>query len=180
MISIHVMLWIFIVLFAIIGSIRGWAKELLVIFSVILAIFSVNVLENYVPFFKTLLTTASPATIFWVHTSIIAGLIFFGYQTPKFQRLVESGRFVRNFMQDTLVGGLLGAVNGFLIFGTLWYFLNKAGYPFTYVSAPDPTTILGVTSINYLNYLPPAWLMGNPAIYVAVAICFILVLVVFI
>jgi len=179
-ISIHVMLWIFIVLFAIVGAIRGWAKELLVTFAVILALFSINILESFVPFFKTIIQTSSDASAFWIHTSIVACLVFFGYQTPKLQRLAESGRFVRSFLLDTLVGGLLGAVNGYLIFGTIWYYLNAASYPFSYVTAPDPTTLNGVASINWIEFLPPSWLMANPAIYVAVAICFILVLVVFI
>ncbi len=180
MISIHILLWIFIVLFAIVGAIRGWAKELLVVFAVILGLFSINVLESFVPFFKTIMNSSSDASAFWIHTGIIAGLVFFGYQTPKLQRLVDSGRFVRNFLQDTLVGGILGALNGYLIFGTIWYYLNEAGYPFTFVTAPDPTTLNGVAAINWIDFLPPSWLMGNPAIYVAVAICFILVLVVFI
>jgi hypothetical protein len=179
-ISINVMLWIFIVLFAIVGAIRGWAKELLVIFAVILALFTINILESFVPFFKTIIKTSSPESVFWIHTGIIAGMVFFGYQTPRLQRLAESGRFVRSFLLDTLVGGLLGAVNGYLIFGSIWYYMNEVAYPFAVVTAPDPTTLAGVASINWISFLPPSWLMGNPAIYIAVAICFILVLVVFI
>jgi len=180
MISIHVMLWIFIALFTIIGAMRGWAKELLVTFSVILALFSLNVFDTFVPFFKNILLTASPASAFWIRTVIITALVFFGYQTPKLQRLAESGRFVRNFLQDSLLGGFLGAVNGYMIFGTIWYYLNQASYPFSFLSAPDPATANGLAAIGWINYLPPAWLMGNPAIYFAVAICFIFIVVVFI
>jgi uncharacterized membrane protein required for colicin V production len=179
-ISIHVMLWMFIILFAVVGAIRGWAKELLVVFAVILSLFFINVLETYVPFFKTIIDTNSEASVFWIHAGIVGAVVFFGYQTPRLQRLVDSGRFVRNLLVDTTVGGLLGAINGYLIFGTLWYYMDLAGYPFSYVSAPDPTTLNGVAAINWIEFLPPSWLMGNPAIYVAVAICFILVLVVFI
>jgi hypothetical protein len=179
-ISIHVMLWIFVVLFAIIGALRGWAKELLVIFAVILALFSINILENFVPFFKTIMKTSSDASVFWIHASIIGGLVFFGYQTPRLQRLIDSGRFARNLVVDSLVGGLFGAFNGYLIFGSIWYYLNAARYPFSYVTAPDPTTLNGVAAINWIEFLPPSWLIGNPAIYVATAICFILVVVVFI
>ncbi len=180
MISIHVMLWIFIALFAIIGAMRGWAKELLVTFSVILALFTLNIFENLVPFFKSLMQSSSPVTVFWIRTGIVFGVVFFGYQTPKFQRLAESGRFVRHFLQDSLLGTFLGGVNGFLVFGTIWYFLAKAEYPFSFVSAPDPLTTSGFAALGWINYLPPSWLMGTPAIYFAVAICFILVLVVFI
>jgi uncharacterized membrane protein required for colicin V production len=180
MISIHVMLWIFIVLFAVIGTMRGWAKELLVTFSVVLALFSLTVFENYVPFFKSIIKTSTPASVFWIHTAILSALVFFGYQTPKLQRLAESGRFVRNFLQDSLLGGFLGGVNGFLIFGTIWFYLNKAAYPFPFVTAPNPATTNGLAALHWINYLPPAWLSSTPAIYFAVAICFIFVLVVFI
>lgn len=180
MISINVMLWIFIALFAVVGAIRGWAKELLVIFAVILALFSINVFENHVPFFKSIMQTSSRESVFWIHTGIIVIMVFFGYQTPRLQRLVDSGRFVRSILIDTAVGGLLGAINGYLIFGSIWYYMNEVAYPFAVVTAPDPTTLNGVASLNWISFLPPSWLMGNPAIYVAVVICFILVLVVFI
>ncbi len=180
MISIHVMLWIFIILFSIAGAMRGWAKELLVTFSVILALFSLNVFETFIPFYKSIMTSSSASSVFWIRTAIIGGLVFFGYQTPKLQRLAESGRFVRSFLQDSLLGGFLGAVNGYLIFGTIWYFLSAAGYPFSFVTAPDPATANGIAALRWINFLPPAWLLGNPAIYFAVAICFIFVLVVFI
>jgi uncharacterized membrane protein required for colicin V production len=180
MISIQVMLWLFIGLFALIGAMRGWAKELLVTFSVILALFTMNVLESFVPFYKSIMSTSSPTAVFWIRTSVISALVFFGYQTPKLQRFSESGRFVRNFLQDSLLGGFLGAVNGFLVFGTIWYYLHKAAYPFSFVTAPDPATINGIAALSWIKFLPPSWLMGNPAIYFAVAICFIFVLVVFI
>lgn len=180
MISLNVMLMIFILLFAIIGAMRGWAKELLVTFAVILALFTMNVLETFVPFFKEIIQSSSPRSVFWIRTAIITGLVFFGYQTPKLQRLAESGRFVRHFLQDALLGGFLGAVNGYLVFGTLWYYLHNANYPFAFMLAPDPTTLNGIAALNWINFLPPAWLMGTPAIYFAVAICFVFVLVVFI
>jgi uncharacterized membrane protein required for colicin V production len=180
MITIQVMLWIFIGLFAIIGAMRGWAKELLVTFSVILALFTLNVFESFIPFYKSVMASASPSAAFLIRTAIISALVFFGYQTPKLQRLAESGRFVRNFLQDSLLGGFLGAVNGYLVFGTIWYYLNAAGYPFSFVTAPDPATVNGIAALSWIKFLPPAWLMGSPAIYFAVAICFIFVLVVFI
>ncbi len=37
MVSLIVIFWMYVILFAIIGGMRGWAKELLVTFSVILA-----------------------------------------------------------------------------------------------------------------------------------------------
>ncbi len=39
MISLSVLFWVFVILFAVIGLTRGWAKELMVSFSVILGLF---------------------------------------------------------------------------------------------------------------------------------------------
>jgi len=47
MISIVVVFYIFIAFFALIGGLRGWAKEMLVMFSVVLTLFMVLVLELY-------------------------------------------------------------------------------------------------------------------------------------
>ena len=46
-----------VILFGIIGGLRGWAKELLVTFSVILARFTEMVFLNYVPVVNTSLQT---------------------------------------------------------------------------------------------------------------------------
>jgi uncharacterized membrane protein required for colicin V production len=180
MISLNVLLWIFIILFALIGAMRGWAKELLVSFSVILALFTLTVLEAYMPFFKETVETSQPGTVFWLKSGILAALVFFGYQTPKIPKLVESGRFVRNMVQDSLLGFVLGGLNGYLVFGTLWYYLHTAGYPFPVVTPPDALTHAGQAALRWIEYLPPSWLMTTPMIYIAVAVCFVFVLVVFI
>ncbi|MEA3351267.1 MAG: hypothetical protein U9Q82_11640 [Chloroflexota bacterium] len=48
MISLSVVFFIFLFFFALIGSLRGWANELLVSFSVILTLFIILILENLV------------------------------------------------------------------------------------------------------------------------------------
>lgn len=180
MISLNMMLVIFIILFALIGAMRGWAKEMLVTFSVILALFTMNVLESFVPFFKDIIANSEPLSVFWIRAGILIVLIFFGYQTPKIPRLVESGRFMRNFLQDALLGTFLGGVNGYLVFGTLWYYLHNAGYPFNFMIPPDAATATGEAALRWISYLPPSWLMTSPMIYFAVALSFVFVLVVFI
>ncbi len=68
-------------------------------------------------------------------------LVFFGYQTPNIPRLAGSGRFARERLQDSLLGLFLGALNGYLVWGTFWYFLDQARYPFPASSPPDLTAI---------------------------------------
>lgn len=180
MISLDVLLWIFIILFALVGAMRGWAKELLVTFSIILAMFSLTVLEAFLPFFKETIQQSQPATVFWLKSGILMGLVFFGYQTPKIPKLAESGRFIRHMLQDTLLGAVLGGINGYLIFGSVWYYLHSTGYPYPFVLPPDALTQSGQAALRWIENLPPAWLMTTPTIYIAVAVCFVFVLVVFI
>jgi uncharacterized membrane protein required for colicin V production len=180
MISLNVLLIMFIVLFGIIGSLRGWAKELLVTFSVVLAMFILTVLETYIPFVKDTIANGTQQTVFWLRVIILGVMVFFGYQTPKIPQLSSSERFIRNLLQDGLLGLFIGALNGFLIFGSLWYYLHIAGYPFPFVSAPDAATEAGQAALRLVTVMPPVWLSAIPTIYFAVAGSFILVLVVFI
>ncbi len=78
-----------------------------------------------------------------------------------------------------LLGIFLGGVNGYLIFGTLWFFMHDANYPFAYITPPSPLDALGEAALKLIPMLPPAWL-ASPVIYFAVAIAFVFVLVVFI
>lgn len=176
MTSLDFLFWLFIFLFAIIGAMRGWAKELLVAAAVILSIFVTRVLETFTPIFQDVLNGTAR---FWFRAGILLALVFFGYQTPKLPPLAASGRFVRERIQDMLLGFFLGALNGYLVVGTLWYFLDQAKYPFPAISAPDPATAAGQAALKLIPYLPPA-ILGTPAIYFAVALAFVFVLVVFI
>jgi hypothetical protein len=178
MVSLVVLFWIFVVIFGIIGAMRGWAKELLVSFSVILAIFFITVLELFVPFFRDVLAVGSGAALFWVRTGILLVLVLFAYQTPNIPKLASTNRFARERLQDILLGVFIGMVNGYLIYGTIWYYLNAAGYPFPNVVTPPTGAELEVVN-NYMKYMPPA-LLGTPAIYFAVAIAFAFILMVFI
>lgn len=171
--------WLFVTLFAVIGAMRGWAKELLVTASVILSLFVLSVLERYVPPVRDFLATPNAAPEFWMRTVVMAVLVFFGYQTPNIQRLA-GGKFIREKLSDSLLGLFLGALNGFLIVGTVWYFLEQSGYPFPkFISAPDADNALSAPALHLLPYLAPHWL-GIPVIYFAVAISFIFLLVIFI
>jgi uncharacterized membrane protein required for colicin V production len=177
MVSLGFFFFFLIAIFAIIGAMRGWAKELLVIFSVILSMFIVSVLERYVPAVSTAFAQPGTTSQFWLRTTVLILLVFFGYQTPNLPRLAGA-RFVRERLEDVLLGLFLGALNGYLIIGTLWLYLDQANYPFEYITPPVEGTEMGDAALRLLELLPPTW-MEPPVIYFAVAIAFIFVLVVF-
>ncbi|MEJ5308185.1 MAG: CvpA family protein [Anaerolineae bacterium] len=165
-----------ILLFGIIGGLRGWAKELLVSFSVILARFCEMVLVKYVPVINTSLQTLATndaKTWFYVRSILFVVIVSFGYATTIISTHLGS-RARKEKLQDTLLGFFLGAINGFLVIGMLWGFLHQKGYALWGITAPTTPQALGI-----IPYLPIEWLEG-PTLLVAVAIAFAFVLIVFI
>lgn len=178
MVSLTFVFWMYVVLFAIIGAMRGWAKELIVSFSVILALTFITLIQNYIPFVRDVLPKNS-INLFWIRTVILLLIVFFGYQTPNIPKFI--GKFTRERFQDSLLGIFLGGINGYLIAGSIWFFLYQAQYPFVMITDPLNSGIPQVvdTANNLIGYLPPL-LLGVPGIYFAVVLAFVFVLVVFI
>ena len=175
MMSIVYVFWMYVVLFAVIGAMRGWAKELLVSFSVILALTTNHVLRRYIPLVEAL--PPDSTSLFWIRTMIVITLVYFGYQTVVSVARLAS-RAARERLQDTLFGIFMGAINGYLIAGTILSYLHEANYPFpNIVSAPQGDILANVQTM--MNWMPPH-VLGEPGIYFAVLICFIFVIVVFI
>jgi uncharacterized membrane protein required for colicin V production len=174
-ISLTFAFWLFVLLFGLIGVFRGWAKELLVTFSIILALALNILLQSYVPGVNSL--NPADQTLFWIRVVIIVTLVFFGYQTVGMPRFASKA--AREKLQDSLLGFVLGVLNGYLIIGAVWYYMAEAQYPFSYITAPDLNTEMGQAALAMIPFLSPH-LLGVPAIYFAVMLAFIFVLVVFI
>jgi uncharacterized membrane protein required for colicin V production len=182
MIGLTAIFWMFVILFGIIGAMRGWAKELLVTFSVILSMFILTVLENYVPVIGPMIKN-NAETGFWVRAILLVTLVFFGYQSPSISRLASGNRFAREKLQDSLLGFILGAINAYLFIGTLLWYLQQAyigmeKFPVPFIIPPDANTDIGMAYFDLIKRLPPVWLTGV-TIYIAVAIAFAFVLIVF-
>lgn len=176
MMSIVYLFWMYVILFAIVGWMRGWAKELLVSFSVILALALNHVLRRYIPIAQAL--PESDVSLFWVRTIILLVLVYFGYQTVVSIPHLAS-RAVRERLQDTLFGAILGGINGYLIAGTILYYMNTANYPFEHVISKPTDPVLLQTINQMMLYMPPQ-LLGEPGIYFAIILAFVFVLVVYI
>jgi Colicin V production protein len=176
MMSIIYVFWMYVFLFAIIGWMRGWAKELLVSFSVILALALNHVIRKYIPLAANLPET--DASLFWVRTIILLVLVYFGYQTVvSIPHLAAKGRSEK--LQDTLFGALLGGFNGYLVAGSVLYYVHIADYSFQSVII-KPTDPVLLEKVNQMMlYMPPQFL-GEPGIYFAIILAFVFVLVVYI
>ena len=178
MVYLNFIFYIFVIIFAVIGAMRGWAKEMMVTASAVLALFIITVLETYVKGLSQSFADQGSTAQFWMRVAILLLLSFFGYQTPNLPKM-GGERFARERLQDSLLGIFLGALNGYLIVGSIWYFLSAANYQaVSYIIPPDPNTIPGQAALKLLGWMAPAWL-GVPFIYFAIALAFIFVIVVF-
>lgn len=177
MVHITFFFYFMVVLFGIIGASRGWAKEMLVTFSAMLALFLITVLETYVSVIRDSFVVMGPAPQFWLRFVVIILLSFFGYQTPNLPK-ISGSHFAREKLQDALLGFVLGAFNAFLIVGSIWYFMSEAGYPFRYITPPISGDPLGDAAIRMMGWMAPGWLV-IPYIYFAIGVAFIFVIVVF-
>jgi len=174
MMSIVYLFWMYVILFGIIGMMRGWAKELLVAFSVVTALALNYLLEKYLPLMKNL----DPKSLFWIRSVILLALVFFGYQTVNIIAHFEA-KARREKLQDALFGFVVGGLNGYLVAGTMLYYNHMAEYPYTHIisRATDPDIIASVEMI--MKYMPPR-LLGEPGIYFAPLIILIFIIVVYI
>ena len=177
MVSLTVVFATFVILFAVIGAMRGWAKELLVTSAVILGLFLNAILENYIEPYRTTLLIQPGGTQFLMRALLVLLLAIFGYQTPRLRAL--EGKVARERLQDMLLGLVLGALNGYLLLGSLWFYLHQAGYPTDLILRPEPGSELGNQIAGLMPFLPPG-LLPIPHVYFAVGIVFVFIIVVFV
>ena len=191
MISLVTTLWIMIGLFAFIDMQRGWTRAVIATAGLILSLFTINqfapLLFNALGYFDQPFDDVIWRREIFILTGIHLFITFFAYAGPT----VAGGRFsgklaIRDNVQDKVLGLLVGAVNGYLIFGTLLSFLeyrlSREGW-----IATDPmpypfrdTVIMRTDQINAISeYLPIPLLTTNPYLLpVLLVIVFLFVLIV--
>lgn len=161
MIQLSLLLWVMALLFAYIGFTRGWNKEVIATSGIILGLFALFQFDDLLR--NTLLANVSPDMVFAVQAAIFVGIVFFAYQTRALigseVTRARSGGDGRDNLQASVLGGVVGFINGYLIWGTLWYFMDITNYPLQpYISAPLP----GTASANFVDSLPLYLLAGGP------------------
>jgi hypothetical protein len=187
MIPLNTVFWGLVLFFGLIGALRGWAKEVLVGFSVLLALFIQQVFghqvlkgqSDYLPVLLSVTDAAAPPAYssnqFYVCVALLMVLTFFGYASPTLARVIGA-KVARERLQEAFLGFFLGLVNGYLIVGMLWFYLDKAGYEIWGITAPEAgTPALAIAT----TYLVPRWLTV-PALFVAIALAFVFVIIVFV
>lgn len=153
MVPLNTVLLGFVLLFAMMGALRGWTKEILVLFSLVVALAIRLIFSTYVPFVKDLFNRP-PREQFYIYSGLLVLMAIAGYAGP-----VISGRLAgigaRETLQDVLLGFIIGALNGYLLVGSVWHFLHVAGYGLFGIQPPVAGSIAAAMATTYL---PPLWL----------------------
>lgn len=176
MVSLTALFGLLVVIFGIIGAMRGWAKELLVTSAIVLGLFLNSILETYIQPYRTALAAQPLGTAFLVRSVLLLLLAFFGYQTPKIQALQP--KLVRERFEEILLGLFMGLLNGYLLVGSIWSYLHSAGYEITTLVIP-PTGELAEQINDLMAYMAPD-LLPIPHIFFAVGVVFVFIIVVFV
>jgi len=158
---IEVLFAALVVMFALIGMTRGYLRELGVTTVMMGMLYVLNRFEPYIESglekllggtsFGDGATTAECLFMIFV----VSGVAFISYHGATLDFPGElPGR-----AQGLILGAVTGALNGYLIVGTLWFYLDKFAYPFSFIGMDGST--LSVTAQQMVDYLPME-LLGQP------------------
>ena len=177
MIAMVTVFAMFLIMFGMIGAVRGWAKELLIVFSVILALAAITLVEDLIGFKNTLFKN-NVTMQYWFRTILLFLMVFFGYQSPSLPRF-KTATEKRDRIQDHMLGFIMGLLSGYFVIGSLWAFSSQAQYPLIakYIQGVPPD--LSHVTDQVLNILPPIWLDSPTTIFIFVVVAFIFAIVFF-
>ncbi len=191
MIEFAAVFWMGIIITGIIGLLRGWVREVQVTASAILAMFIIDKFGGWIWDTLVARTTAEMLAtdpmgtfrrIVMLKLAVLLILVFFGYQGPVLvtfatQQRVQANR-ARETIQEGLLGLIVGLLNGYLILGAIWWYLNEAQYPFDFMVSPV-AFFAGKesASVQLIEMLPLAYL-ASPWLDILVVVAFIIVIVI--
>jgi len=164
---IEVFFGLIVFVFSLIGLARGFLKELGVTTVMMSLLFFLSIFEPYLDKGMAKVLGANSQFILlnekgeaqcWVFVFVIVSAAFVSYQG---ETLAFGGEPPRGF-QGVLLGLLTGSLNGYLIGGTLWFYMDKLNYPIA---------LLGFSSDNLsglarglIEFLPMNFL-GQPLLF---------------
>ena len=122
MIQLSSFMWLLAMFCAFIGFLRGWQREVVVTAGMLVVLFA---LLQFDPYLRGLLLFTLPRDqIFLIQAALFIAATLFLYQARDLGR-----ERARGDVEGGLLGALVGFINGYLIGGTLWYFMDINEYP---------------------------------------------------
>jgi hypothetical protein len=168
MVEIQELFVILILVMGIIGMVRGFLKELGVTLVLIATLFA---LDRLIPIINGFIngggfgvlglgpvpeTQSTDNILFLLFGAMMVGATYIAYQG---ETLAYEGSNPRGIV-GALLGFLIGAVNGYLLFGTIWWLMNFYQYPFGMVTTPLPAGAQQIVASGLL----PLELLGGGAV----------------
>jgi hypothetical protein len=187
MISLFWVFWTMIGVFALVGTLRGWSKEVIAMAGLILSLFTIR--QFGAPLVRLVggegqILEEGMKQQFIILTLVHLFIAFFSYQGVYLVRNRLSGR---ERLQERLLGMIVGAVNGYFLVGALWSFLEYQVTAEGFIQLPpgieyafSPNIIRPVIDTPgrelVLNFLPLPFL--GPYLPILVVIIFLFVIIV--
>jgi len=163
MVSLHFVFWFMVIFFTLIGYMRGWQREVIALSGLVASLAALVQFGDSITGIVGGLTGAvqiNPADPmafqrqqFWIQTVFHAIIAFFSYQVVA--RLADQatggrlGERLRGGLERRIVGALIGAINGYLVIGSIWGFLEYQITNLGYIQLPpgqpypfDPSVIV--------------------------------------
>ena len=146
MISLSILFWFMVIFFTLIGYLRGWQREVIALSGLVASIAALSQfgddLTRLIGAFVTLRDLeidpqrALMRQRFWIQALFHSLVAFFSYQVvARIANQATGGRLserIRANLEKQILGALIGAINGYLLIGGLWgfleYRLTDAGY----------------------------------------------------
>lgn len=154
MIGLSSLMWTAAVFFAFMGALRGWKRELVGTMGIVLGAFGLFQFDSLLR--GSLYALLSNEQVFVIQLTVLILIAVLAYRS---QRIVSASSR-RRWLRDRLPGALAGFANGYLIAGSIWYFLDINLYPFSqFVSAPAEESV----SFQALESMPIVLLGGGLA-----------------
>lgn len=173
MIQLYSLMWILAAFGAVIGFLRGWNRELIAMMGILLI--SVALLQLDAILRSTVLAFFAKEQIFVIQLLLFFGVVYGAYRTKRFE---PASRGPNPSIQSSVLGSFAGAVNGYLVGGTIWYLLDISEYPFyPLIVAPTPNS----PSAEAIGFMPLIALSGGvtgtgEALFIGVVLLLILIL----
>ncbi len=164
MIPIELVWLIIVLIFGLIGVVRGFLRELGVTTVMVVLLFAVTFFEGKItPLVTMVAAQVLPSSVtalqagFWVVLITVTAFVSYHGQTLKFEGIDVKG-FLGLFFN--LITGL---ANGYLIAGSIWFYLDRLGYPLLNISCESLSPLA-----KMLVPMMPPQLLAPYLLYVAV------------
>jgi uncharacterized membrane protein required for colicin V production len=165
-----------VVFFAILGFLRGVYKEFVAFIGIFISLFFLTEFDWLLDW---VVGGMSAEVRFSVDAALIILMTFFSYQQAPFVFVPASYRKGNKIVlplekgwQRGLMGALVGGLNGYLVVGSLWYFMDQYEYPLSQLFMQP---LVGSSSAAFVSNLPLAWLQQGNLLLWIVAGLFLLI-----